>query len=149
MNRRDLQLPSGGGIVHVGQELYEVSFGSLSPAAIVAELLLLSEGYVQELSLWHQNQETKVRLSIVDTSMRAVATTSSTAIQIGLSRRELESWIAFFLRYHASNAAEVDHFDLEARNEAGATHVVDIVFKVGEFSPPVSSEEARRKLRLR
>lgn len=57
-----------------------------------------------------------------------------------LSERDLDFARHFFLRYYRDGAAEVDHIDIET-NDGGY-----IIFAVDKSLPPVSAEEAKRRL---
>lgn len=48
----------------------------------------------------------------------------------------------FFLRYYLNGFADVDHLDINDEQNPGGY----IKFRVDDFSPPVSSDEARRSL---
>lgn len=128
--------------------MFEIAVGSMPPEVVVAELLLLSEGLVPELSLRHPAQEAQIQLFVAETEARATAALSGDSLRLGLSRRELEWWIAFFLRYYRDGVAEVDHIDLEASRVDNEAEDVDVVLRVEKFSPPVRGDEARRRLGL-
>lgn len=131
MSRREVRLPNDGGIVRVENTMFEISLGSMPPETIIAELLLLSEGLVPELSLRHLREETKVRLSVTETHARSVGTIMDDGLHLGLSRTELESWIAFFLRYYRDGVAQVNHLDLEAHRVDNEAETVDVILRVG------------------
>ncbi len=128
--------------------MFEVSFGTMRPEIVVAEILLLLEGLVMELSLRHPQQHPRVRISVGETSARASATVSDDGLHVGVSRTELESWMSFFLRYYRDGVAEVDHLDLEAHASDGEAKTVYVLLRVGKFGQPLSGDEARRKLGL-
>jgi hypothetical protein len=50
----------------------------------------------------------------------------------------------FFLRYFRDGFAEVDHVDIDDTANAGGY----LTFVVSEFAPPVSPDEAKRRLGL-
>ena len=67
-------------------------------------------------------------------------------VEVRLGLRELERWTFFFLRYYRDGMAEVDHIDTSARWDYGGE--CDLTLKVSKYTPPVSEEEARRRLGL-
>ncbi len=67
-------------------------------------------------------------------------TCDANGLALKLSARDLDFARHFFLRYYRDAAAEVDHIDIETE-EGGY-----VIFSVEESVPPVSSEEAKRRL---
>lgn len=63
-------------------------------------------------------------------------------LALKLSGRDLDFARHFFLRYYRDGAAEVDHIDIEME-EGGY-----VIFSVGKSVPPVSPEEAKRRLAM-
>lgn len=148
MSRRDVQLPTDGGVVRVGDSMFEISFGSMPPEVVAAELRLLVDGLVPGISLRHPKQETKVRVLASDVQARARAAVSEHSLELAVSRTELLAWISFFLRYYRDGVAEVDHLDLEAELESDHAASVDVCLRVADFKPPVGEDEARKRLGL-
>lgn len=67
-------------------------------------------------------------------------------LDVEIAQVELERWQAFFLKYYRDGVAEVDHFDVSGLSSDGSS--CELVVKVGNAAPPVSGEEARRRLGL-
>jgi len=132
MSRRDVELPADGWIVRAGDNMFEISFGSMPPEAAAAELLLLADGFISALSLRHPKEKVKVRLLVSNTPVRATALVSRSGLELAVSRTELLAWVAFFLRYYRDGVAEVDHFDLEADREGSKDAVVDVCIRVAD-----------------
>jgi hypothetical protein len=81
-------------------------------------------------------------------SFRAHASWSPSLICIELSRPEFEAVMYFFLRTIRDGMAEVDHIDVEAFDNNKMQKRTAIVLKFPQSMPPVSSDEARRRLGL-
>ena len=145
---RDIELPHDGQIVSAGEQLVEIDFGSVSPDRMVAELLLLSERLIEGLTIRREGSKHRVRIRRSDTKGCAVASWREDSLEIGLSDREIGSWLSFFLKYYRDGMAEVDHIDIEASSAREGIPPIDIVLKVAHAQPPLSAEEARRRLGL-
>lgn len=65
---------------------------------------------------------------------------SSDRLEVIFCERDLDYARHFFLRYYRDGAAEVDHIDIQTE------HGDYITITVEEYAPPVSPEEARRRL---
>jgi hypothetical protein len=109
-------------------------------------LCLLREGLIDAFDLAGRGSPREIRLQ---TAARA------TSVQIGKSKvllsldtTELERWVHFTLRTVRDGVAEVDHFDLEAIPEGQGTQAVAVVVAFPSSTPPVSPDEARRRLGL-
>lgn len=109
-------------------------------------LCLLKEGLIDSLDLVDVDSAQAIRLQ---------ASSQATSVQIGrgkivLSLREieLERWVHFTLRTVRDGVAEVDHFDVEAMPEKLGTHAITVVVAFPSSVPPVSPDEARRRLGL-
>lgn len=59
---------------------------------------------------------------------------------------ELERWLGFFLKSYRDGSPEVDHLDVEGTMDDGVA--CNFTLKVADAAPPVSDEEARRRLGL-
>jgi len=67
-------------------------------------------------------------------------------INLGLDTTELERWLYFTLRAVRDGTAEVDHLDVEAKDQAHQR--VDVIVAYPNSAPAVSSDEDRRRLGL-
>ena len=108
-------------------------------------LCLLKERLIDKLDLVSTDGGHVIRVQ------RAVQVTS---VQLGRAKTvltlhevELERWQYFTLRAVRDGAAEVDHFDVDAILEGG-TNVATVTVAFPSSVPPVSPEEARRRLGL-
>lgn len=120
MRKRGLQLPENGIICIVDNYLAEVNIGNLRPEIMVAELLLLSAGEVDEIRIWQPSSPEKVILQKVNFDGRGVATRTTGALVLSLSKRELDHWLHYFLRFYRDGIPEVDHLDLEVLDDRGS-----------------------------
>jgi hypothetical protein len=89
---------------------------------------------IRDDELWHYNV--------------AQANYVENMLLVYLSLHLLEYWVHFFLQYYRDGVAEVDHIDVEMDPRHGDGRGVFLTFQVSNFLPPVSAEEARRKLGL-
>jgi hypothetical protein len=64
-------------------------------------------------------------------------------LRIVMNKNDILCVGAYLLRYFRDDVAEVDHIDIEAIFQDRDGY---IIFKVGEYLPSVSGEEARRRL---
>lgn len=72
---------------------------------------------------------------------------SERAVQRGmLTRNNLDYVHQFFLKYYRDGVAEVDHLDLEAVDAETGHEEIYITFQVSESRPPLSPEEAKKRL---
>lgn len=63
-----------------------------------------------------------------------------------LTRNNLDYVHQFFLKYYRDGVAEVDHLDLEAVDAETGHEEIYITFQVSESRPPLSPEEAKKRL---
>jgi len=71
---------------------------------------------------------------------------SPSFVRVQLTVIELERLVDFFLRYYRDGVAEVDHLDIEARENVPGQLDAYVTLVVPNYLPPVPSEEAKRKL---
>ena len=143
---RSLLIASDGGIERADDTLYELNFGSTAPEVIVAELELLVAGLAPSITLRHRSNKLKIKVSCGDVVGRAAADYTTEELTLKLSKTEIGFWLAYFARYYRDGVAEVDHIDLEAVSTKVGGGVVDVRICVARAAPPVSPEEARRRL---
>ncbi len=67
---------------------------------------------------------------------------------LSLDQTELDRWMHFALRTVRDGAAEVDHIDLDAPMADQSGRAISVVVTFPSSLPPVSEEEARRRLGL-
>lgn len=70
-------------------------------------------------------------------------------LDVGVTQRQLDHWIRFFLRYRALGKADVDHIDVEVLDsQTGPDHVIAIILKVDHVRPAMKWERFIRILGL-
>lgn len=97
------------------------------------------------ISAWGGGIELRLRRSRSRTGAPLRSEWSSNRLVIELSNTELERWLHFFLSYVRDGSADVDHLDVETQalgRERGTT----LVLKVPNAAPPLSADEAKRRL---
>jgi hypothetical protein len=109
-------------------------------------LCLLSEKLIENLDLIEADGAQVLRL------MRADQITSiqheKGKIILTLDETELERWRHFALRTVRDGIAEVDHFDVDAAVKGRMAETISVVVAFPSAMPPVSADEARRRLGL-
>jgi hypothetical protein len=76
----------------------------------------------------------------------ARATLRPDASEVELTHNGLDYLQQFFLKYYRDGVAEVDHLDLEAIDAVTGKKNIYVTFRVPNSTPPVSPEEAARRL---
>lgn len=102
-------------------------------------LQLLLEGLVERLVFSTKSCRTEFSLD----SESHFNLQSKSQYSISFKRRDCEYVASFFLRCYRDGFAEVDHIDVETPTGGYITLSVD------SFAPPVSADEARRRLGIR
>jgi len=126
-------------VVVEGQPLLRIHVTSVSLRDWCLCLQLLQDNLVEAFTFRRANSSKKVQVAR-GTVNRSGITGDGDHRALTLSARDLDFARYFFLRYYRDGAAEVDHIDIET-GEGGY-----VVFAVDESLPPVSSEEAKRRL---
>jgi hypothetical protein len=109
-------------------------------------LCLLKEDLIDSLDLVDTKGAKRFRLQ---RSTRAISIElQQDKINLALDAIELERWLHFTLRAVRDGVAEVDHLDVEAILAGQAPESVDLIIAYPSSVPPVSSNEARRRLGL-
>lgn len=65
-----------------------------------------------------------------------------------LSSRDIRVVLTFLLQYYRDSYGNVDHVDLSVDVVGGSRDRIDVTIAVSESAPPVSEDEARRRLGL-
>jgi hypothetical protein len=135
---------------HAGQKALLMSFrqGALNDWCL--GLCLLQAGLIDSLVVTEEHRKVRVEIRVgakseIDRTARATFTPDASQIQ--LTANGLDYLQHFFLKYYRDGAAEVDHLDLEAINADTGQKDFYVTFKVPDFVPPASSEEAEDRLR--
>lgn len=112
---------------------------------------LLWHGLADKIVLLSQEPIRKVTIvcnSKISTAPRAAIQADSESLHVELSKQELGYWLHFFLRYYRDGAAEVDHIDVEYTEANASLSEAWLILKFPNAKPPVSAEEACRRLGL-
>ena len=128
-----------------------IRIGSETNKEWCLNLCLLREGLIDSLTIIDEEGSYKLRV-LLDPSLArrsAVERSQSRGADAFLSRTELDYWATFFLKYYRDGVGEVNHLDVEAypRNPNTARGL-GIVLQIANALPPISGEEARRRLGL-
>lgn len=145
--KHEVSLADEASLVERSSNRVVCDLASSLPGPISLGLTLLSEGLAEEvilrpvsgawiLSLHEAAVPRDIQLRRFDVN----------AIAVSLGRIALEAWLVFFLKYYRDGRAEVDHLDFEAAWDTG--DACDFTLKVALHKPPVSADEARRRLGL-
>jgi len=70
----------------------------------------------------------------------------SPTLSLQMTRTELERLVYFFLTYYRDGWADVDHIDVEADDDVPNRMAAYVIFVVPAYKPPVSADEAKRRL---
>jgi hypothetical protein len=81
-----------------------------------------------------------------DRAARARADFKHEMSRLELTPIQLDSLTSFFLKYYRDGIAAVDHMDLEAIAVGTESEDAYITLVVPDYAPPVSPEEAERRL---
>ena len=95
----------------------------------------LVEGFV-----FRQNRSLQKIEFRVNSTERTSIKVDEARVEVGFSLGDLDFLRHFFLRYYRDDVADVDHVDLETGSGGY------VIFSVNDFHPPVSADEARRRL---
>jgi hypothetical protein len=107
---------------------------------LIVELSLMYFGLAERLTI-RAADGPKIQLTPSDREFGEVTTTSA-LVAVGLSQQQLESCLAYLLRYERDGAADVQHLDVEVGDEARFT----LVFVGSDITEPMSADEANRAL---
>jgi hypothetical protein len=115
------------------------------PTVLCSGLCLLKEQLVERVIFRAEQGSWVVRLGRADGAREVLFSKyAPRRLEIQLGETELERWLVFFLKYFRDGVAEVDHLDVEGTLASGQRF--DLVLKVACAAPPVSADEARRRL---
>ncbi len=128
----------------------EIFPGKLSDWCL--NLCLMEKGMIESLVLVDDDDKCRHKIIInLDPVLvhRGSVQIKDNKINISISTTELGHWLSFFLQYYSRGFADVDHIDVDLDSTSGYVgKEVSLMFKVTEYLPPLSSNEARRKLGL-
>jgi hypothetical protein len=113
-------------------------------------LSLLKEDLIETLAVSAERGKRKFEIELLASAgptVRAQADFSSETTRLKITPNHADYLLHFFLKYYRDGAAEVDHVDVEAASPDEGSEGTYITFKVPDSSPPLSPEEAERRLR--
>lgn len=135
---------------HPGQTVLVLTFRREAIRDWCLGLCLLNEGLIETLTLAEERGRAAVKIRVLDKPKvhgRTNANFRSDISQLEVPRTSLEYIQAFFLKYYRDEVAEVDHVDLEAIDADTGKQDEYVTFRVPDFRPPVSAQEAEKRLR--
>jgi len=139
----DLQI-----VHHPGQSVLRLQFRREALRDWCLGLCLLKEGLIDAFTITEQAAKAaKVKFIVgAKPGARSRATLKVEASEVMLTRNGLDYLYQFFLKYYRDGVAEVDHLDLEAVDAETGDKEIYITFQASESRPPMTPEEARRRL---
>lgn len=146
--KRVLELPPAGGIHVRSNGRVQIDFADAEPGRVALELALLRVELCDMVVVRTTSGRHVVRLLRGQVPTNASAVWRDDRLELSLSSVALEGLLGFFLKYYRDGMADVDHVDLEARAPEVEGGIVDVMVRVGRSAPPVSGEEARKRLGL-
>lgn len=132
------------------QKAVSIDIGRNSISEWCLALCLLERNLVRLLTVTSRSELFKLTIlkkSQLPNSVRGRVKWQLNEAEVQVSQTELEMWLDFFLKYYRDGIADVDHIDVDIPVQEDAKGLF-ITFSVTDFMPPVSSEEARRRLGL-
>jgi hypothetical protein len=148
MNKH-LQLPVDIDIVrHPGKTVLRLSLHREALCDWCMALSLLKEGLIETLTVTERERKgVKVQLLSEPKTGGTVRVSFRPDLnRVAMTRNNLEYVQHFFLKYYRDGVAEVDHLDLQAIDAETGDKEVYVTFRAPESKPPVTPEEARRRL---
>jgi hypothetical protein len=145
--KHDVLLGGEATLVERSSSLVVWDLADSLPGPISLGLTLLTEALVEEVVLRPATGLWALRLrgsgEPRDILLRRC---DNAGLEMALGRIALEALLVFFLKYYRDGRADVDHLDMEATWDTG--NACDVTLKVSRYKPPVSAEEARKRLGL-
>ncbi len=112
------------------------------------ELCLLQNNLTESLNISSNETDVKLRLlnaSEISTGRRSTVIWKDNLALIELTSTEIEYWLAWSLKYYRDGIADVNHIDVEIKSQSKTKNIA-LTLMVNNAQPPVSAEEARRRL---
>lgn len=114
-------------------------------------LSLIRERLIDSALLVDIRTNKKLRVQLGSAERRTIAAPSQNGdrLDLVLAPTDLDYVLHGFLKYYRDGVAEVDHFDVQA--DFGTNSGADgyVTFVAPDAAPPVTEEEARRRLGIR
>lgn len=111
-------------------------------------LCLLREGLITTLDLIDTSAKMTLRLERAENKGSTEIRLDKGRAVLSLDQTELDRWMHFTLRIVRDGVAEVDHIDLDAPLADQSGRAISVIVAFPSSLPPVSEEEARRRLGL-
>jgi hypothetical protein len=125
-----------------------VDLAGSTPGSISLGLALLSEALVDDLTLRPPRSRWAIRLrKSAELCVLRGRRYGNQRVELVIGQVELDRWFVFFLKYFRDGCAEVDHLDAHGAWDTGASF--DFTLRVSMFVPPVSEDEARKRLGMK
>lgn len=115
-------------------------------------LCLLKARLIRLLLISDEHGKKQLEIQVLDTAdiaARTLVDFETEVTQLSISPSQLDYVSSFFLKYYRDGVAEVDHIDLDAVATDGGSNGVGITLIVPDFAPPLSAEEAERKVQAK
>lgn len=149
--RKYLRLALHLKLVHyAGQLVLEIRFETEAIRDWCLALSLLKERLVTALLINEEVGRGKLEIEVASQKKapsRTQASFDPEKIHINITENDLDYVLHFFLKHYRDGIAEVDHIDLEVLSPTESAEA-SICFKAPHAAPPLSAEEAKRRLGL-
>lgn len=135
---------------HLDQEVLTIHVQPPGLKDCCLGLSLFKEGLIKSLIFTELGGTQKLDLQMDENmnSSKPVACPLVNGHQVILPLNTLDYLLHFFLKYYRDGFAEVDHVDLEAVKSGIEGGDFSITVSVSEAAPPVTGEDAIRRLKL-
>jgi hypothetical protein len=114
-------------------------------------LCLLREGLIESLTIIGDSAAYRLGISLEPalSSRQGKVQCRPGGADVLISITELDYWLHFFLKYHRDGVGDINHIDVEIPpREPNSGRGLDLVLQVPDALPPISEDEARRRLGL-
>lgn len=131
------------------QETIKVALAGVAAERFALGLCLLKERLADTLVIVDRGGQRRLRLAWDVRLMpneRARISRERQLVEVQISTTELERLVVFFLKFARDGVAEVDHVDVEDQAKRSANFGSMVVLKVDRAKPPMSRDEAVRRL---
>ena len=136
-------------VQHPGQTVLRFLFRREALCDWCVGLSLLKEGLIDALTVTDpRGRSAKLQVLKEWKEVNATVRVSfhNDRTQVVMSGTNLDFLQHFFLKYYRDDLAEVDHVDLQAIDAETGNKEIYVTFRVPESMPPVTDNEARRRL---
>ena len=150
MMKTVIKLPNCMSTIIEGFKSIIVEIDSESNVHWCLDLCLLENNIIEQVTVISDTSSFKLQISKdseVTRQERGRITWGLDSARLALSSTELEYWISFFLKYYHVGMGDVDHIDVEV-NSINDSKMGYLTLKIPTATPPVSSDEAKRRLGL-